>query len=645
MKKYFYLATALVALAACSNEEYVGDNSPTLGENDGAIVFNSTTGNTTRATVGGILAAQKLNNNFVVEGTKTVSASVSEVFDNYNVNFTENSSETSTSNTANWKYVGLTKHANSAIFGTQTIKYWDFAASQYDFWAYSVGTGGATVTALGPDNSTLSSSAYTITGTKSDMEKVYISDLVTTYHTSSSLVDYKSNAVPKIGNQVNLSFRSLMAKIRFGIYETIPGYSVKSVQFFPSESGEPTATPALYATGSVLPAFATTDPYKATFKVYFPHITSSNVTDPDYNVAHVAQTTSDKASNVTFSALTYGTKERNEQTAGTNNWLARSSAEPTWAGDGSYSTILPYETGEVLTLKVNYTLESIDGTGETIVVKNATAIIPANFTKWKANFAYTYIFKISDNTNGRTDPSVSKDGLYPITFDAVVVSDEDGTQESITTVASPSITTYSVTSDVTTANEYKTTDDIYVSVTSDGSYRSLTSKATLYDITKTEAAYAATEAEVHDALTKYTALATGTYTGRNSVKLTPVTGGLNLSVTSVPLVDDNTMTVTAGDVALIDKTKLTANRYYAFVYEITAPVGEPTAKYDYTTVDTSEFVAGTTDVSSYYTTEDGITYTIATGTYVAGTEYYQRHTYSETNGTYGVKVIKVVAGS
>ena len=633
MKRFTFIATALIALASCSDSEFVGD--PTLqgaANGEGAISFGSSTTATTRATVGGILAAEKLDKKFVVEGIKTVSATTTEVFDNYNVEFTENTSGTSASNSANWEYVGLAKNDHSAITGPQTIKYWDFAASQYDFWAYSLGDGSATVDGMA-DNATLTSSAYTITGTKSDLEKVYISNLVTTYPISSS-------NTPHIGDEVNLTFRSFLSKIRIGLYETIPGYSVKNVQFYPAGDGTAAATPTLYATGSNLPAFASTDPYKATVKVYFPTITSSNYSNSDYNVAHVAQTSSDKASNISFTALSYGDKERNEKTSGTTNWLARSTSAPTWAGDGTYTTILPNENGEVMTLKVDYTLEPIDGASETITVHGAVAIIPAKYTQWKANYAYTYIFKISDNTNGKTDVGVDRTGLYPITLDAVVANSQDDTQETITTVASPSITTYSITSEVVKNNEYKTTDDIYVSATSNGAYLSLTSKAVLYDITKSSSPYAATEAEILDALTKYTTLASETYTGRNSIVLTPTAEGcMTLTETSIPLVDGNSVTVSAGEVALIPKNKLTAGHYYAFVYQVTAP-NSPTTKSDYTTVKTSSFTSAT-DVSSYYTTEDGITYSSASGTYVEGQKYYSKHDYNETDGNYAVKVIKV----
>ena len=636
IRKLLFVTIAFTAIVSCTEDSFVGEQSQQEANGtEGAISFSSSFLAVTRSSVGA-KAAALLNNNFVVEGTKTKDNNVSEVFDNYNVNYTENTAATTTSNTSDWDYVAQSPHPNSGIYGTQpiqSIKHWDFAASQYDFWAYSVGTGSATVTELGPDNSTLNSSAYTITGTKENLEKVYISDLVTAYHSSAALVDYQSHAVPKIGNEVNLTFRSLMAKIRIGLYETIPGYSVKSVEFFPSESGVAAATPTLYATGNVLPVFASTDPYKATVKVYFPHITSSNVTDPDYNVAHVMQTSSDKASNITFSSLTYGPKERKEKTPGDNNWLARSSATPTWAGDGSYSTILPYETGEVMTLKVNYTLESTDDTGETIVVHGATALVPAQYTQWKANYAYTYIFKISDNTNGLTNTvKTDKVGLYPITLDAVAVNNDEGTQETVTTVATPSITTYSLTSDVFTNDKYTTSDDIYVIATEDGSLMSLTGKATLYDITQSSSPYAATEAGVLDALTKYTTLSSGTYTGRNSVVLTPVANALDLTGTTIPTVDGQTIGITAGQAALIDKSVLTTGHYYAFVYLKTA--GE-TAVPHYEAVT----VPAGGDVTGLYTTSDG-TDTAATVDNSNEQTLYAKY-YTVAKAVYGIKVIKI----
>lgn len=653
--KYFiYAAFAGIILASCSSNDFAGDQN--LLENSGgggAISFNGDSKATTRAA--GSEAAKLLNNNFVVEGIKTVESAKSEVFDNYNVNYVQNTAATTTTNSANWEYVNQAILSGKTEVAEQTIKYWDFAAKQYDFWAYSLGGGSATVSTLA-HNATLGTSAYTIQGTKENLAKVYISDLVTAYNPVKSVsgVAEDKTAPAEMGNEVQLSFRSLMAKVRVGLYETIPGYSVREVKFYPSTSGTPTTTVALYASSEVLPAFdATSD--DATYKVTFPTIGAANIGNSDYNKAHVTITSDDVASKIEFGTLSYGAhqegkKEKTGYTADpeswTNIWVQRSANTCTWAKEagaasaGDYSIVLPYETGAVLTLKLDYTLESIDGTGETIVVHGATALVPAQFTKWQANYAYTYIFKISDNTNGLTNTvNTDKVGLYPITLDAIVVATEDGTQETITTVATPSITTYSVTSNVVTNNEYTTSDDIYVIATEDGSLITLTGKAVLYDITKSSSAYAATEAEVLEALTKYTTLTSGTYTGRNSVVLAPVSGGLNLAVTTIPTVDDQTIGITAGQAALIDKSKLTSAHYYAFVYQKAAGAA-PVEKYEEIPV-----VAGTTVVTGYYLRSDSepYTYELVEG---ADTKAAEGKTYCAkynevTGATYGIKVIKV----
>ena len=624
MKKYLFLAAALAAMVSCSDNSFVGENGPNgpLGEDDGAIVFNSSTKAVTRADHLGADAAEKLNYNFVVEGIKTVSGTVKEVFDNYNVKWTENTADKTLSNTANWEYVGQSILTGKTSVQAQTIKYWDYAASQYDFWAYSLGGGSATVSSMAHD-ATLGSSAYTFTGSASDLSKVYISDLVTAYNPT--VAD-----LPAFQQQVNLTFRSLVAKIRVGLYETIPGYSVKNVQFYPSASGTPAGAVVLYASSAALPS-------TGECKVYFPTRGSANKTNPDYNKAHISFADGvTKTTNQSYGALSYhSTKDAHEKTDGTI-WLTRSSAQPTWAVQGGatagdYSIVLPNEDGAVLTLKVDYTLEATDGSGEEITVHGATAIIPAQYTKWKSNFAYTYIFKISDNTNGKTDAAVDVTGLYPITFDAIVVDSEEHTQETITTVATPSITTYSVTSNVTTNNEYKTSDDIYVIATTDGTLSNFNNYGvTLYTVSDADA----TEAEVIDALNTYKSLTSGTYVGRNSITLAPVTGGLNISGTEIPLIDGNKITgLTAGQVALIDKAKLSSGTY-AFVYKTSSADASPTKKYE------AVNLAANADATGYFTTNTGTDVAATTNATEAQT-VYDRY-FVVDNVTYAVKVIKVV---
>ena len=269
-----------------------------------------------------------------------------------------------------------------------------------------------------------------------------------------------------------------------------------------------------------------------------------------------------------------------------------------------------------------------DGSGETIKVYGAKAIVPAKFAEWKSNYAYTYVFKISDKTNGKTDLTKGPEGLYPITFDAVVANSEIGNQTTITTVATPSITTYQKGHDIT-KNEYSAaTGNIYVMVEkSDALANDLDTKAKLYTIKDTKT-IGISEATVHDALTIGASKNGTTTTGRNGIELTEAT--MTTTITTIPGVDGNNINVTAKTAASFEPA---ADTNYAFVYDTTTDTPEGTAYY------TAVTPAKGTDISTgFYKDPDG--QTAAEGTADGTTVYYQKIT--NTNKTYAIKVIKVV---
>ena len=107
-----------------------------------------------------------------------------------------------------------------------------------------------------------------------------------------------------------------------------------------------------------------------------------------------------------------------------------------------YINVLPNQdhTGNMV-LSVDYDLYNTT-THETIHVEDAKAVVPQAYMTWNPNYAYTYLFKISDNTNGYTGGGTLPSGLWPITFDAVTVAATDVSEGTITTVSTPSITTY-----------------------------------------------------------------------------------------------------------------------------------------------------------------------------------------------------------
>lgn len=459
MKKYIFLAVSALALASCTSDDFLGNTPGNVQSNTSAINFDGGTGKISRATTQtGVTAAQTLNNNYVVFGYKTANdGSKSTVFDHYTIHWNGLKDKTE-SNTQGWEYVGQKANSLTSLTGdkAQTIKYWDYSAKQYDFVAFSFGTAtqgeGADkvkATAVTPTPELV----YTLTGAVKDLANCFIADRITA-KPNMETTKKKANLLVGYKDDVQFNFRSLSTKVTMGIYETIPGYSVKDVKFYSSDNTPATDNkPTLYAKDKNIPAG------NGTVTVTFPTTTES---ETDYNKAHVefaAATESDKSSSIQFGKLSTVDKENEEK--GTTGFIGRditTFSTPKEGNNKKYEVVIPAKVG-ALTLKVDYTLESIDGSGETIKVTGATAVVPEKYTNWEPNYAYTYIFKISDKTNGSTGGSTA--GLYPITFDAIVTETETGKQETITTVADNSITTYAKGA---INEEYKKDANIYVSV-------------------------------------------------------------------------------------------------------------------------------------------------------------------------------------
>ena len=671
-KKVLFAAMALVALASCSSDEIASLSSPpesttiTDPETPGAIVFSSASKGVTRADITGAEAATKLGNKFVVsgyKGSKTEwNASNKIVFDNYLVEYEENTANVTESNTANWEYVGKTpiKHAADNGIVAQTIKYWDYSTDQYDFFAWSTGGHEAIYTGTPSDYQVLVSAidcttaqtaAYTFSGKADILKDCYISDLVTVMKGTSS--GGNNGVVPQgYGKTVSLKFRQLGTKVRIALYETIPGYSVKNVEFYSAA-----ATNDANASAAKLFTTSENEIYnEGTYTVYFP--TYDDPTNVDNNQAHIAFSPSigggsniNQQTTIDWGVLNYTMAELGESSK-EKIYLGRSSNTASFAGDANYTyyvTYLPNQNGTNLNLRVNYTLESIDGSKEEIVVKGATAQIPLIYTQWKPGYAYTYLFKISDKTNGYTgayDPTkpdnttVNSDpaGLYPITFDAVVVdAEEDKTQETITTVSAPSITTYKKGSNVVNNNEYDHDDDpIFVTVNdgneentpdlANGKLVKLTASgdhsAALYTLPADDKKY--TEADVVAALqTQDDDAAAHTIKGRNQLVLTEAAFTLENIIEYG--VDGNTIDLTqltgytSGNTPNAMKFTASASGTYAFVYTKTAATGTPTPKYQAKTITHGDpvnglyrysLVAAPTAMANTHTgdVEEGVTY-------------------------------------
>lgn len=540
MKKYLFIAASALALASCSSEDFVGTEGGNVenGANK-AINFGGGTGKITRASVlDGDKAANALNNNFVVFGYKTNSdKSTSTVFDHYTINWNNKAGQT-VSNTKGWEYVGITPNSLSSL-KAQTIKYWDYSATQYDYVAFSFGKatqGEGEGQVKATQVTTTPKLQYTLKGDVQDLAKCFIADRITA---KPSLTDEqkKIDKLVSYKDDVKFNFRSLSTKVTMGIYETVPGYSIKDVKFYSDANtklDDAKNAPTLYSNSKNIPSG------NGTVTVTFP---TTDYKNTDYNKAHVSFTATnadnDMISAISFDKLSTVGKENAEDNQ--YIYIGRNITEVSTPKDNNtkkYKTVIPAPVGP-LTLKVDYTLVSIDGSGETIKVTGATAVVPATYTNWEPNYAYTYIFKISDKTNGSTGGDKDPKGLYPITFDAIVTETETGKQETITTVENNSITTYAKDE---INNEYKAGANIYVSVNNKtplhinkGVDDATPTNVKLYTAVGTGSYETITEAIVAHCLA--TGTATGTTTGEkklstgdnSTLTVTPATGLLSIA--------------------------------------------------------------------------------------------------------------------
>ena len=397
MKKYIFLAASALALASCSSDDFVGTEGGNVenGANK-AINFGGGTGKITRADPKKEQeAANALGSHFVVFGDKTTGSTTHTVYDHYDVKWIGKDAATQ-SNQKGWEYVGLTPNKNSSLptGATQTIKYWDYSASEYNFAAFSLGeltsqtennpyenqvkydvTGDVENNKVRISQITSKASKYTIEGSAEAIAKLYISDRVTATNsnTKSPDINYK--------DAVQFNFRALKSLVRLGIFETVPGYSVKEVKFYSSTnttSAQATKTPGLYATTTTIPAG------NGTATVTFG---AKDATDGSYNKAKVTWTAENNVKDITFKELTLTGVDSKEDAGTTNQYIGRTPSTASLPTE--YTTVIPSTGIGALTLKVDYTLVSTDGSNEEIKVTGATATVPSEYTQWQPNYSYT----------------------------------------------------------------------------------------------------------------------------------------------------------------------------------------------------------------------------------------------------------------
>lgn len=399
MKKIILLATATVAmLASCTQEEF--PERP-VNEAKSPIVFGGTPGAMTKSSTGSAAAAL-LSNEFTVYGVKKTGSVLEAVFNGVSVTYG-----------SEWDYTSV----------TEPSRYWDPNADSYKFLAYSDANdpkvivaptikSGAVVSDI-PSTITIGSTTANVTLDK--LQQVYVAS---------------SRAVTKSAftSPVTFQFVNAAAKVRVAFFNAIPGYDVIIDEFYP-------ASPAVDANKTKNVTFFNDNGFytAAAYSVDLSNATTSVIGTP--TTASVFTLGDDCTKGALGKSITAASFDKAEKA-----W--------TWA--------MPVnDAAKDLNMEIKYTLHSAHET----IQRTSFVTIPAIYAQWKANHAYTYYFRITDND------------LHPITFSAEVIDFETNEQETITTIDGEqevNITTWVDGSTVQVTPVYKEGDKIGVSVTNAG---------------------------------------------------------------------------------------------------------------------------------------------------------------------------------
>lgn len=562
MKKYLLIAASALALASCSSDDFMGDTpGSTPSSVNSAIKFDGNAGKISRVTSNSGTVEEMLDGQFKIYGVKAkgTEGSYTDVFKNYSIWDKEKGS--TTSNTNGWEYVGNNGTSNLGtgritLSKDQTIKYWDYASKDYHFVA----------------GSPISAFTYNIKNQTGDIESATISSLGghilahaktgTEFAKAPSPVYVAEPVVVSSDSykkEVKFTFVRHQTKVRVGIYETIPGYSITKIKFYKYADN---ATNLTVGTDDNIILTSTSDNYFSGGNNISGTINYNwGGTKPSYTFAYSSKANAKliESKNWYGGAFADGVKAKVSNHTNIEELYGKDADMES----NGYFTVLPTPSATQVTpilIKCDYTLTADDKSGETIEVKGATAAIPAAYSKWITNTLYTYIFKISENTNGYTgtdDPGHV--GLYPITFDAAVKAEEFGVQGTITTFTTPSITTYQEGSVVENGGiKYQANKAIAVKVTD---------SANGTDLVLNETANTVGKVAVYKLSEKRT---------ESDLQLA--------SVTKTEFTDENNQTVTFGSDNKSFTFTPSANGYYAIQYLTTAPAGETPAAYTYKVV-------------------------------------------------------------
>ena len=364
MHKHIFIISALaICLLSCSSPEQ--DDLLIPEPQQGSISFGGNSGSwqdapTSRA---GETGLETIAKSFRVWGYKNTGGNHTDgftepqkVMDGYIVNW----NQPAAGGTGSWEYSGIKNpNLNNA---TQTVKYWDYSATCYRYFALSPEDAKVTTTLLQEGgNSTNQAGTTSEEGSSNQTDKAskvsfqipfeYKEDATsssTPYISDLWLSDNQNFENRKYGECVKLTFAPIITKVRFKFnYMADTQVSITNISFRNiNDAASPTS-------GNII--------------ITYP------ITGMDTQASYIWETTGTGTDPINFTIPYEEDGDQNHQTDTRKKWYF---VPP--LGDSKTTQQSAY----IITADING--------------KKATATVPAEFMQWKAGYQYTYIFKITE---------------------------------------------------------------------------------------------------------------------------------------------------------------------------------------------------------------------------------------------------------
>lgn len=343
------ISVMTLCLLSCSSSE---QDNPVIPEPQyGSISFGGNSGSWQDAPISraGETGLETIATSFRVWGYKTTGGNKTDGFTNpQNVmnGYIVNWKQPKTGETGSWEYTGI---ENEELKTTQTIKYWDYSATSYRYFAFSPANEKVTTTLLSEDGST-ANNLNTATQTSFSIPFEYkenATSSTTPYVSDLWLSDNQNFENRKYGECVKLTFAPIIAKVRFKFnYQKDTKISITDIVFKNINDEH--------------------SPTKGNIIVSYP------ITGTGTKASYKWETTETGTEPIKFTIPYEEDADLNHQTTERKKWYYVPPLGDSDTPQGAY----------IITA-------TIDG-------KKSTATIPAEYMQWKAGYQYTYIFKITE---------------------------------------------------------------------------------------------------------------------------------------------------------------------------------------------------------------------------------------------------------